>query len=216
MEIELNKKTTNEYEFEIKIKGLVEGDTPKVRFLIHQGDLTYMVKCKKIEENKFAVTVPVLEVLDHKKTPTFSIEILADSYYFEPCKGSIKIIEKEDIVPEVEEVKVVSKPGEVVDKVKTEKTVPEQVIAEQHGVTPKPISQSKLSAEEQQRRLKKVLSEVRIEKPIVLDENMSTEQIVEKLLAGTKFAPKVRPPLTAKPPVNSKVERRVKAVLENL
>lgn len=101
--LKIDKSKAQSVEFEVNIHGVLT-EKPRVRFVINNimgGSLAF--ECNRVEgdRKKWSVDLPALDVL--REDHTYSIQLIADDYFFEPATGIIELC-TDDSKPVVESV----------------------------------------------------------------------------------------------------------------
>jgi hypothetical protein len=149
--------------------------------------------------------------LDFKKTPSFSIEVIADGYYFEPLKGSVEVLDKE------EKPVVVDKADVVVPEKPTAKE-PEVKKATEGHAPPTTKTTPKVPDPQTDKRVRDILAEVRTTKQNQMPSTTDVDVIAQQLLEGTKFDPRKKgsPRPVIHPRINRRLDKKVREAIETL
>lgn len=93
--VSINHTKENTIEFDLTIEGL-EGDSIDVRFHVEAEGMMLTFPCTKGSGNTWKVQIPELPMLKRTAYP-YTIEVIADGYYFAPLKGSVNVVGSPDL-----------------------------------------------------------------------------------------------------------------------
>jgi len=82
------------FEFELKTEGVNLADC-RVYFVLQDEGFNYELPCKKINETFWSITIP--KKLSTSKNRQYTVCVIAEDFHFEPVKGDIKFINKDDV-----------------------------------------------------------------------------------------------------------------------
>lgn len=89
LKITHNRETS--FEFELNVTG-ISTESAIVRFMINVMDsFSISFLCVHGDENKWNVTIPPLDNFMEEGNHTFTIEMIAEGFYFAPVKGTAEV-----------------------------------------------------------------------------------------------------------------------------
>lgn len=92
MTVTANLNAPTEIIFDLQIEGLATLTTLECRFCIH-GDMSFFFPCTKVGEKQFSVKLPALSMLTKGKNCNFTIEVIADNYFFKALEDTLTVTE---------------------------------------------------------------------------------------------------------------------------
>lgn len=182
----------NNLEFDLSVTG-VDDSNAVARFVIRTEKVNFAFPCGR-NGSKWEVNIPAMPQLERTMYP-FSIEFIADGYFFEPMVGQVNVVGTADIYITTPKNPTVQPP----QPEPTGRPVPEPVVA----VVPVP---SETTTEG-----KKPLTTKQLITSAISDQTSSKDEIIRRAIAEAQQEIEAKKPVTAKPKAK-KAETKKKEV----
>jgi hypothetical protein len=125
--INIERNKTETIEFDIELHGMNGDSSPEVRFCVIHSDVTCVYHCKKATgKNTYSVEIPAMIEAKEGEEFDYSIEIIANGYFFEAHTGQLKIVAAPTVTASEPKKTVPEKDSNTVENTKTKPVAKEE------------------------------------------------------------------------------------------